>query len=416
MDYRVVSDSSSNLLQMDDERYAVAPLHIFADGKEWPDVPSTDLDAMIDAIYASKQKNSTSCPSPEEWISGFGDAENVFCITITNTLSGSYNSAMVAKEMYESEHPDRHVYVIDSLATGPRMVMIIRHLMSILDQGVSAEEAVANVEKYRDSIELFFTLENVRNFVDSGRLNPLLAKAIGLLGMRFTGRANAEGKIQVVGKTRGASKTIKYLVDEFGNYGYNGGLVMISHVQNLPAAEALADGLREKYGKDIPIEIMKNTALCSYYAEKGGMIIGFEREPAPVPESLMGTLKHKLGAVIGTAKEKMPASVTEMEETVKEKYAAAKEKMPTSVGEVEELVKEKYAAAKEKMPTSVGEVEELVKEKYAAAKEKMPSSVGEVEELVKGTYAAAKEKIPTAAEVKEKLEEVREKIQDYKGE
>ena len=146
------------------------------------------------------------------------------------------------------------------------------------------------------------------------------------------------------------------------------------------------------------------------------MIIGFEREPAPVPESLMGTLKHKLGAVIGTAKEKMPASVTEMEETVKEKYAAAKEKMPTSVGEVEELVKEKYAAAKEKMPTSVGEVEELVKEKYAAAKEKMPSSVGEVEELVKGTYAAAKEKIPTAAEVKEKLEEVREKIQDYKGE
>ena len=389
MDFRIVSDSSSNLLSMDDERYAVAPLHVFAGGKEWPDVPSTDLDALIDAIYSSKEKTSTSCPSPEEWIAGFGDAENVFCVTITNTLSGSYNSAMVAKQIYESEHPGRHVYVIDSLATGPRMVMIIQHLMEILDKGATAEEAVENACKYRDSIELFFTLENVRNFVDSGRLNPLIAKAIGLLGMRFTGRANSEGKIQVVGKTRGSAKTIKYLVNEFGNYGYNGGRVVISHVQNLPAAEALAEGLRERYGRDITVEIMPNTALCIYYAEKGGMIIGFEKEPAPVPESLMGVLKHKLGAVIDSAKEKMPSSVTEMEETVKEKYAAAKEKLPSSVAEVEELVKEKYEAAKEKLPTA-SEVEETVKEKYAAAKEKLP----------------------TAAEMKEKLEEVKEKFQD----
>ena len=279
MNYRIVSDSSSNILSSSDSRFLSVAMHIIINGKDWPDEPGTDVDQMTEALYTTGKPSSTSCPGPGQWLDAFGDAEHVFCVTITNQLSGSFESAMTAKRQYEEEHPGRHVYVIDSLATGPRMILLIDYMRELLALGTEPEEVWQKTLEYRKSTDLLFIMESVQNFVNNGRMNAILAKTIGILGMRFIGTASEEGKLKVLSKTRGTRKCLQFTVSYLKKCGYCGGRIIIAHHQNPSAASALASMLKEAFG-DVSVEIQKTTALCSYYAERGGLLVGFEKPAA----------------------------------------------------------------------------------------------------------------------------------------
>lgn len=277
MDYRIVTDSSSDILKSEDPRFASVPLHIMFNGQDWPDTAELDLDAFDAAMDANTASSSTSCPSPQEWLDAFADAEVVFCFTITHTLSGSFNCAMTAKQMYEEEHPDRRVYVCDSHATGGRMVLMMDYLKELLDAGADADTAYKKVMRYRDQTELLFTLQSMKMLAQNGRVKPLIAKAAGIMDLRLVGRASEEGKLTLIDRHRGAKRVLLGTFKQMLNYGYNGGRVVISHNRNLPDAESLAKLIREKFGEKVRITIHRTTALCSYYAEKGGYLIGFEK-------------------------------------------------------------------------------------------------------------------------------------------
>lgn len=276
MSYLIVSDSSSNLFKIEGENYKTVPLHIMIGDTDWADTADVDMDAFDEALYSFDGKTSSSCPSPDEWLESFGDAETVFCFTITHGLSGSYNGAMTAKSMYEEHHPDRHVYVIDSLATGPKMVLLIEYLRDQLANGADPETAYNKTIEYRSNTGLLFTLQSIQMLAKAGRVSPFIAKAVGLLDMRMIGEANDEGKIDLVGKHRGYKKTLLGTFKQMLNLNYNGGKVVISHNRNEQAANDLAELIREKFG-DVLIDIHRTGILCSYYAEKGGFIVGFER-------------------------------------------------------------------------------------------------------------------------------------------
>ncbi len=278
MSYAIVSDSSSNIFDMHDEHYRTVPLHIIIDGRDWPDDADSDLSAFNDALLKA-EKTSTSCPSPDEWLGGFGDADEVYCFTISHNLSGSYNCAVAAKDIYEEQHPERHVYVIDSLATGPKMVLMIELLNKLLAQGIRGEEAVKRLNEYRDKkTDLLFTLQSINRLANNGRVNPLLVKAIGMLDLRIIGAASREGTIAIAGKHRGAAKVMKGTYKQMLKMGYNGGKVVIAHNDNKEDAEAIAELAREQFGNSIQIDIHGTTELCSFYAEPKGYIIGFETD------------------------------------------------------------------------------------------------------------------------------------------
>ena len=128
---KIVADSASDVLKLNDLSFAAAPLKIVTSEKEFIDNEALDAEAMVIYFDSYKGKSSTSCPNPADWITAFGDAEDIFCVTITSGLSGSYNSAMAAKKEYEEMHPKRKVYVIDSLSTGPEMKLIVEKLGGI---------------------------------------------------------------------------------------------------------------------------------------------------------------------------------------------------------------------------------------------------------------------------------------------
>lgn len=275
MNYKIVSDSSSNITKFEGVPFASVPLHIIVGDKSFIDDENVDLETMQETLSQYKGKSSTSCPSPEDWINAFGDADAVFCVTITSALSGSCSSANVAKQMYEDEYPDRHVYIFDSLSTGPEMALIMEKTRELILSGMEHSKIDDEVRQYCKRTHLYFSLACLDNLAKNGRINPIIAKGVGLLGLRIVGKASDEGKLQPLNKGRGDKKAIALLIEYMKSLNYDGGRVIISHSNNLEAVQLLKEQLISTFGK-FNGEIHTNTALCTYYAEQQSILVGFE--------------------------------------------------------------------------------------------------------------------------------------------
>ena len=155
MNFRIVADSSCNVLALEDPNYTTVPLKIVAE-KEYVDNTELDLAGMVADLKVHKGKSGTSCPNVGEWLEAFGDAEYVFGITITKHLSGSYNAAQQAAETYMEEHPGRKAFIIDSLSTGPEMMMIVSKIRECEAAGMDFEATKAAVLDYSNHNHTLF--------------------------------------------------------------------------------------------------------------------------------------------------------------------------------------------------------------------------------------------------------------------
>lgn len=274
---KIVADSSANLMTLSDIAFSSAPLKIITAEKEYTDDIGLDVCAMVEELACYKGRSSSSCPNCEDWLNAFGDAQYIFCTAITSGLSGSYNSAMMAKQAYESEHPDRRVYVLDSLSAGPEITLAVEKIKELILQGLEFDEITEKIEHYKKNTGLLFSLESLKNFANNGRVSPIVAKAAGLLGIRIVGKASDEGTLQPLHKCRGEERALKTILDELTEHGFKNGRVIIAHTYNKNAAEKLKSMITEKFGTT-DIKITENLGLCSFYAEKGGILIGFEKQ------------------------------------------------------------------------------------------------------------------------------------------
>ena len=273
---KIVADSSANLMELKTVAFDAAPLKIITARREFVDNRELDLDEMIRFFRSYKGKSQTSCPNPEDWLTAFGDAEDVYCVTITSGLSGSHNTACIAKDMYESEHPGRRVYVIDSLSAGPELTLIAHKLEELISAGKSYEEICAYMPEYQKKTGLLFMLESLNNFAANGRVSPAVAKIAGVLGIRIVGKASDVGTLEPTDKCRGEAKSLNAILQHLKESGLKTGKVQLAHCQNEPAAEKLKTMIKAEL-PEVTVKIGKNLGLCSYYAEKGGLLVGFEK-------------------------------------------------------------------------------------------------------------------------------------------
>ena len=122
---KIVADSASDLQRLEHVPFASAPLKIISVKKEYVDDARLDVVGMVNELLENTEKVSTACPSVGDWLEAFGEAEQVFCVTITSNLSGSYASACAARDEYEQQYPGRRVHVIDTLSAGPEMRLVV---------------------------------------------------------------------------------------------------------------------------------------------------------------------------------------------------------------------------------------------------------------------------------------------------
>ncbi len=275
MVFKIVSDSSSNILSMENVAFASAPLSLVFNDKEHIDTATLDVDAMLCEMKETRTRVTSSCPNVGQWLDAFEGSDCIFALTLTGALSGSYNAAMQAREEFLKKYPEKHVHVFDTLSTGPEMRLICEHLHQLISEGAGFDEIVKDTEEYMKKTHLSFCLSSLDNLARAGRVSPIKAKFAGILGIRVIGKASDEGTLRDEAKVRGEEKAIAALLEHMKENGFDGGKVRIAHTHNEAGAKRLRELILTQFPK-CDIQIEKNRALCSYYAEEGGILVGYE--------------------------------------------------------------------------------------------------------------------------------------------
>ena len=274
---KLVTDSSANILELETLPFATAPLKIITGETEFVDDAMLDVDGMVKWFDNYKGRSKTSCPNPSDWLEAFGDADEVYCITITSGLSGSYNAACIAKQMYEEQNSGKQVCVIDSLSAGPEVVLLIEKLEEYILRDLPFAEICEKIEAYKQQTGLVFMLASLKNFAANGRVSPAVAKIAGVLNIRIVGKASDQGTLEPTDKCRGEDKSLAALLSNLKKAGLSQGKVQIAHCENEAAAQKLKKLIREAF-PPVTVKIHPCRGLCSYYAEKGGLLVGFEKQ------------------------------------------------------------------------------------------------------------------------------------------
>jgi len=271
----IVADSCANLSKSQKEGFASVPLKVLAGHQEYIDNAELDVEQMCRELDAHKGPTSTACPCVIDWLEAYGDADEVFGVSLTSMLSGSYSSSQIAAAEYIHDNPGKKVFILDSLSAGPEMTLIAERYEELLAQELSFEEICETIQAYSKRTHVHFMLESLSNFAKNGRVSPAAAKLAGILGIRIVGRASEEGTLSPEHKCRGEKAAIQKLVSTMEEAGFSGGKVRIHHTFNPNAAEQIRRLILEKY-PEADVRIGENCGLCSYYAEMHGILMGFE--------------------------------------------------------------------------------------------------------------------------------------------
>ena len=275
MRYQIVSDSSSNIFAVEGVCYTTVPMKIIAGDREYVDNEALDVRGMVNDLKAYKGKSGSSCANAQEWLDAFGDADMVFGVTISRNLSGSFNAAEAAAREFAEEHPEAKIHIFDTLSAGPEMAMVIEKIHELVEKGLDFEQIVAQVREYQNHCHTLFCLVSMNNLARNGRVNPAVAKIASVLGIRACGDAQ-NGQIIPTQKPRGQKKATEVLAAMIRERGFsNGSWLRIAHCFGETQARLLADAVRKDF-PDARITIEPTGALCSFYAEEGGLIIALE--------------------------------------------------------------------------------------------------------------------------------------------
>ncbi len=272
---RIVADSSCDLYTLDCPEFTTVPLTIYTDERSFTDSPSLNIKEMLDYLASYKGRSYTSCPPVDAWLQAFQGSKEIFVMTVTSTLSGSFNSALNAVSLYKEQCPDARISVIDSLSTGGEEVLLLLKLAEFIKKGEPFEMIDRKIREYIEHTRLFFSFFSLHNLSQNGRVSKAACAALSMLNIAVTGTASPEGEVCVTGKARGNRKALGTLIREMAKAGYTGGRAVITHVEN----EGLAEILKQMILKEYPaadLRIYPARGLCSYYMERRGIVVSCE--------------------------------------------------------------------------------------------------------------------------------------------
>ena len=279
MTWKIVADSGCDYREITDlanqTKFESVPLTIQIDHEIFVDNAYLDIDGMMEKMYATSSASKSACPSPDDYLRSFEGAENIFVVTITGSLSGSHNSAQLAKKLFLEENPTANIHVIDSLSAGGEVDLIVKKLNDLIKEGLSFEQVVEAITHYQANTKLLFVLAKVDNLVKNGRLSKLIGAVVGLLNIRMVGEASDTGTLELLQKARGAKKALTAAVDEVLKAGYKGGRIIIAHRNNEEFCQQFSEVIKEKFPA-ADISFLPTSGLCSFYAEEGGLLMGYE--------------------------------------------------------------------------------------------------------------------------------------------
>lgn len=277
MKWNIVLDSSCDLTkdeQKGEVGIEIVPLSIIVGEKCFIDDDNINTQKLLNAIKEDEEASSTACPSPNDFCKAFLKAENSICITLTGELSGTFNCAVLGKEMALEQNPDLNIHLIDSKATAGKMVLIKEKALELIANGLDFDNICKELDKFNAETHLVFALGGYDNLVKTGRMSKIAGIMATKLGIRAVAIAK-DGKIEVAKKPRGEKNAVTAMIEIMQNQKNMAGRdVVISHCQNQKGAEYMKTLLEEKL--DVGnVRIIKCKGLTTFYTMEKGLIVGY---------------------------------------------------------------------------------------------------------------------------------------------
>lgn len=248
------------------------PFKIIIDDEEIID-KDLNTNLLLEKMKNSKNKIKTACPSPHDFLESLKKCKNNFIVTISGKLSGSLNSAMLAKEMLEEEFPDSFVHVFDCKTAVSGADLVVLKIKQLIEEKVHNAQIVEQVNQYIESMKTLFVLEKLDNLAKNGRISS--AKALmGTLLQVVPIMTAIDGEIILKEQVRGKKKAFNRLIDLIGEEGtdFKNKILGIGHINAKEKAEKLKDEISSKYNFK-EIIIFEGGGLSTVYADDGGIVV-----------------------------------------------------------------------------------------------------------------------------------------------
>ena len=278
MQWNIVADSSCDIFDLDNHyeniSFSYVPFIITVDDRDYVDDVDLNVGELLSAMNRSKDASHTSCPAPYTWLREFQKPGYTIAVTISGNLSGSYNSACVAKEMILEEDPDKKIGIVDSCATGPSCYLIIRKLVELINSGCDFESVMEQIEDFRKSSKIIFALSSYNNLIKNGRMPKVAALLAQKLNLWGVGIGSEVGKIVIKKIARGSKGALDTIINDMKERGITRNSVIIDHCDNIDFASRLRESILSVW-PTVDVTIIPTRGLCSYYAEEHGIIVSY---------------------------------------------------------------------------------------------------------------------------------------------
>ncbi|BCN30264.1 DegV family protein [Anaeromicropila herbilytica] len=278
MSYKIIGDSCTDLPQSlkNDEHFYLVPLSIQIDEYNIIDDATFDQKDFLAKVKESPNCPKSSCPAPEAFMNLFGGEDDIYVITLSSNLSGSYNSAVLARNLYLDENPLKNILVIDSCSASVGQTLIAMKIKELIESGLAFDDVAKEVTKYRDQLNTMFVLETLESLRKNGRLSNIKAFIASALNIKPIMGSTNEGTIIQLDQARGMNKALTIMVkltkEDVKNPEER--ILGIAHCNNYERAVFV----KEEMQKQIPfkdIVIVDTAGISSLYANDGGIVIAY---------------------------------------------------------------------------------------------------------------------------------------------
>ena len=278
MSFHIVCDSCTDLTEEDLKKgcYTLVPLTLLVDGEEIIDDETFDQADFLAKVAASKESVKSACPAPESYMEAYSKADDIYVVTLSAELSGSYNSAVLGKNLYEEENGTKNIHVVNSRGAATTQVLIARKLNEYASQGMPFEEVVEKIEEYTTSLRTYFVLETLEVLRKNGRLSRLSATIAGALNIKPVMIGTRDGVIQKAAQARGMKKALAKMVEHMGSEGRDltRRQFVISHCNCYERAVFVKELIQKNlHAQDV--DIVDTKGVSSMYACDGGIIVSY---------------------------------------------------------------------------------------------------------------------------------------------
>lgn len=277
MSYKIVIDSCGELLERwkTDERIERASLTLTVDGEDIVDDETFDQAYFLKKVADSPNCPKSSCPSPERYMEAYDcQADHIYAVTLSANLSGSYNSAVLGRNLYLEDHPEKKVHVFDSCSASVGESLIALKIEECENAGMDFEQVVETVDAYIRSQNTYFVLENLETLRKNGRLSNLKAFVASALKIKPVMGSTPEGTIVQLDQARGINKALVKMVDHVAKGAQDSSqkVLGISHCNCPERAEIVRDAIMQR----IPVKdviLLETAGVSTMYANDGGVIV-----------------------------------------------------------------------------------------------------------------------------------------------